>query len=189
VCVHSKLGVTPSVVTSPVGYPSTGCLGLVPVQEYRRGTDTGRRTSPQLVLFQCLTLGFSTRAPKGVRLGPAAVLQVERQLGLSPVAARLRGVLVSFVRVKESRKTRVLPLVQVIVIVESGPRHQQIDIPCEASARLREAMSCRARYWVNGPERRGPSQLVLEQKGYKWLIEEIGEVEVMMMSRERPRSK
>ncbi|MQL80005.1 hypothetical protein Taro_012429 [Colocasia esculenta] len=30
-----------------------------------------------------------------------------------------------FFQVKESRRTRVLPLVQVSVVVESGPRHQQ----------------------------------------------------------------
>ncbi|MQM17144.1 hypothetical protein Taro_050113 [Colocasia esculenta] len=86
-----------------------------------------------------------------------------------------------FFQVKESRRTRVLPLVRVSIIVESGPRHQQsncsylwspgvrsfvfsrirvVDIPCEASARSRKAVSCRARYWVNGPERRGPSQFL-----------------------------
>ncbi|MQL85702.1 hypothetical protein Taro_018216 [Colocasia esculenta] len=51
--------------------------------------------------------------------------EVERQLDLSSVAARLRGSPVLFVQVKKSRRTRVLPLVRVSVVVESGPRHQQ----------------------------------------------------------------
>ncbi|MQL91706.1 hypothetical protein Taro_024322 [Colocasia esculenta] len=75
-----------------------------------------------------------------------AVTRVERQLDLSSVAARLRGGLVLFVRVKESRRVHVPLLVPVGIIVESGPHHQQsntrvIDIPCEALARLREAES------------------------------------------------
>ncbi|MQL89713.1 hypothetical protein Taro_022299 [Colocasia esculenta] len=41
------------------------------------------------------------------------------------------------------------------------------DIPCEASARSREAESCQARYQVNGFERCGPSQLVSEHSPYK----------------------
>ncbi|MQL74987.1 hypothetical protein Taro_007352 [Colocasia esculenta] len=64
--------------------------------------DTGRRTGPQLVLFQCLTLGFSARASKGVRLAPAVV--------------------------RESWKIHVPPLVPVSAVVESGPRHQQSKV-------------------------------------------------------------
>ncbi|MQL68876.1 hypothetical protein Taro_001182 [Colocasia esculenta] len=60
---------------------------------------------PQLVLFQCLTLGFSAGAPKGVSLGPAECVTcrlwwlvrlhyswfiMEQQLDLPSVTARLR---------------------------------------------------------------------------------------------------
>ncbi|MQM17451.1 hypothetical protein Taro_050425, partial [Colocasia esculenta] len=46
--------------------------------------------------------------------------QVERQLDLSSVAARLRGLLV-----RESRRIHVPLVVPVSTVVESGPRHQQ----------------------------------------------------------------
>ncbi|MQM19714.1 hypothetical protein Taro_052725 [Colocasia esculenta] len=102
--------------TSLVSYPSTGCLGIVSVWEYRQvacsalvvgGRTPVVDTGPQLVLFQCLTLGFSAGVPKGVRLGPVGcvtyrlwrlvslhcswLVVVERQLDLSSVTARLRG--------------------------------------------------------------------------------------------------
>ncbi|MQM21682.1 hypothetical protein Taro_054726, partial [Colocasia esculenta] len=54
----------PTVVTSPVG-----CLSALVVG----GTNTSRRTGPQLVLFQCLTLessGPGSLEVPGMGLGP-----------------------------------------------------------------------------------------------------------------------
>ncbi|MQL89354.1 hypothetical protein Taro_021927 [Colocasia esculenta] len=56
------------------------------------------------------------------------LVEVEWQLDLSSMAARLRGVLVLLVRVKESRRIHVPPLVPVSTIVESGPRHKQSNV-------------------------------------------------------------
>ncbi|MQL86937.1 hypothetical protein Taro_019487 [Colocasia esculenta] len=53
-------------------------------------------------------------------------------------------------------------------------------IPCEASARLREADSDQVRYRFNGLGRGIPPQLVSEQEISEWLIEEIGVVEEMI---------
>ncbi|MQM10096.1 hypothetical protein Taro_042984 [Colocasia esculenta] len=83
-------------------------------------------------MFQCLTLGFSADAPKGVRLGPTAMcgvvslhgsclVEVERQLNPSSVAARLRGV-------RESRRIHIPPVVPFSAIVDLGPRHQQSKV-------------------------------------------------------------
>ncbi|MQM16407.1 hypothetical protein Taro_049359 [Colocasia esculenta] len=53
-------------------------------------------------------------------------------------------------------------------------------IPCEASARSREADSDQVRYRFNGLDRGIPSQLVSEQEVSEWLIGEIGVVEEMI---------
>ncbi|MQL93559.1 hypothetical protein Taro_026209 [Colocasia esculenta] len=53
-------------------------------------------------------------------------------------------------------------------------------IPCEASARSREADSDQVRYRFNGLGRGVPPQLVSEQEIFEWLIEEIGVVEEMI---------
>ncbi|MQL89701.1 hypothetical protein Taro_022285, partial [Colocasia esculenta] len=60
------------------------------------------------------------------------------QLDLSSVAARLRGRLVLFVQVKESRKAPVPLLVLVSTIVESSLRHQESNtLTCGASGWMR----------------------------------------------------
>ncbi|MQL80817.1 hypothetical protein Taro_013269 [Colocasia esculenta] len=99
--------------------------------------DTSRRTGPQLVLFSSASLlGAWAGVPKGARLGPADVwsagvmlfldlVEVERQLDLSSMAARLRGSLVLFVQVKESRRFLVPLLVRDRTVAESALRHQQ----------------------------------------------------------------
>ncbi|MQL87552.1 hypothetical protein Taro_020096, partial [Colocasia esculenta] len=102
---------------------------------------------------------------------------VERQLDLSSVAARLRGRpvclsgLVAGV-VRESRRLPIRLLVLDRTAAEQGLRHHQQcnflslytsgmpqtcvnDIPCEASARSREAESCQTRYQEEGKVRRG----------------------------------
>ncbi|MQL96267.1 hypothetical protein Taro_028948 [Colocasia esculenta] len=53
-------------------------------------------------------------------------------------------------------------------------------IPCEASARSREADSDQVRYRFNGLGRGDPPQLVSEQEISEWLIGEIGVVEEMI---------
>ncbi|MQL68475.1 hypothetical protein Taro_000756 [Colocasia esculenta] len=53
-------------------------------------------------------------------------------------------------------------------------------IPCEASARSREADSDQVRYRFNGLDRGDPPQLVSEQEISEWLIGEIGVVEEMI---------
>ncbi|MQL95632.1 hypothetical protein Taro_028304 [Colocasia esculenta] len=52
------------------------------------------------------------------------LVEVDRQLDLSSVAVRLRGSLVWFVRVKESRRVLVPLLVRDCTVAESGLRHQ-----------------------------------------------------------------
>ncbi|MQL69089.1 hypothetical protein Taro_001359 [Colocasia esculenta] len=56
-------------------------------------------------------------------------------------------------------------------------------IPCEASARSREADSDQVRYRFNGIGRGVLSQLVSELEIFEWLIEEIGVVEEMIQRR------
>ncbi|MQM15080.1 hypothetical protein Taro_048017 [Colocasia esculenta] len=50
-------------------------------------------------------------------------VEVERQLDLSSVAARLRGVLLWFVQVRESRRLHVPPIVRSSLIAKSGHHH------------------------------------------------------------------
>ncbi|MQL79768.1 hypothetical protein Taro_012203 [Colocasia esculenta] len=71
------------------------------------------------------------------------LLEVERQLDLSSVAARLRGGLVLFVWVKESRRVLVPLLVRDLTVVESGIRHQQITWSAKAKKTKGEASAMR----------------------------------------------
>ncbi|MQM21710.1 hypothetical protein Taro_054754 [Colocasia esculenta] len=89
-----------------------------------------------------------------VCLHGSCLVEVERQLDLSSVAARLRGVLVLFVRVKVSRRILVPPLVP-------------------ASARLREAVSCRVLIGLMGlnSEDRYKCSLVWHQRKLQSEIE------------------
>ncbi|MQM13721.1 hypothetical protein Taro_046647 [Colocasia esculenta] len=102
---------TPSMVTSQVGSPTPGARGLSWYCEYS--------------LSRCVV------CKSGVGWSPLflGLVVVEWQLDLSSVAARLRGGLMLFIRVKESGRVPVPLLVPVSIIVESSLRHQQSNIP------------------------------------------------------------
>ncbi|MQL83153.1 hypothetical protein Taro_015633 [Colocasia esculenta] len=100
------------------------------------GTDTNRRTGPQLVLFPVPQ--FRELGPESLKVSNLGLqlcglqewcwlvstildpVEVEQQLDLSSVAARLIGRLALFVQVKESRRVPVPLLVPVSTVVESG---------------------------------------------------------------------
>ncbi|MQL93216.1 hypothetical protein Taro_025859 [Colocasia esculenta] len=117
-CVHSELGVTPSVVTSPAGYPSTGCSELVPVREsihpppldsvlpYQVGQQrwqgtTTRGSRPESLKVSGLGLQLCSLQEWCWFVSTVLdLVEVEWQLDLSSVAMRLTGRLVLFVWVE-----------------------------------------------------------------------------------------
>ncbi|MQL70244.1 hypothetical protein Taro_002569 [Colocasia esculenta] len=95
----------PSVVKEDL----VGIQGVVVMREHGRFLQSERRQN-QTSRFVNATTCLVT-------------IQVERQLDLSSVAARLRGSLVWFVRVKESMRVLVPLLVRDRTVVESDLRH------------------------------------------------------------------
>ncbi|MQL98237.1 hypothetical protein Taro_030943, partial [Colocasia esculenta] len=72
-----------------------------------------------LVLRRCCLQVWCSLSPRFL------FVEVERQLDLSSMAVRLRGVLVCFVQVRESKRLHVPPVVRISLIAESGHLHQQ----------------------------------------------------------------
>ncbi|MQL95912.1 hypothetical protein Taro_028575 [Colocasia esculenta] len=143
--VHNKLGCNTFRGYLSSRLPRHRVLGFCPGMRARGwGTDTSRRTGPQLVLFlvpHLRVLGPASLEVSGLGLKLCGLqewcwlgstvldpVEVERQLDLSSVAARLRVTCEAhpfFFQVKESRRISVPLLVPVNTAVESGLRHQQ----------------------------------------------------------------
>ncbi|MQM07601.1 hypothetical protein Taro_040439, partial [Colocasia esculenta] len=99
-------------------------------------SERGKRRDGVVSVFFIPLLGSCPTDPVTCEAHPF-FFQVEWQLDLSFVAARLRGVLMLFVQVKESRRILIPHLVPVSAAVESAPRHQQSKgsvLKCSTSA-------------------------------------------------------